>query len=111
MSNLTTKKYRIATGERVATFRITIELTADEIAHALADHNGAFYEGEGYDGPVDVTEKAIRSALTASVWHAIEIAGYRSGDEANGEDIVADYTEAVVEKFFGGRQYSASVPS
>ncbi len=101
----TVRKYRINTGERVATFRVTVELTAEEMAYLLADHSGSFYEGENYDGPHDVTDSATRDALTSAVWHAIETAGYRSGDEPHGEDIVADYTEAVVEKFFGGRQH------
>ena len=40
MSTTTVNKYRIATGERVATFRVTFELTAEEIGTALAASNG-----------------------------------------------------------------------
>src|SRR4029077_2355228 len=106
----TVNKFLVSTGERVATFRITLDLTAEDIALALADSDGNLhglhqYEDSEYDGaPAKITDADVRLALGRLFNSGLETASFRVGDN-NADSVVEDYTAAVIEQLFDGRQY------
>lgn len=105
-TNLTINKHIIGTGERVATLRLTLNLTAEDIAYALADHNGDLYwtNEEDFAGPSGLTVDNLREALYSLFRDGLENTHYRAGDNGT-DDRVEAYTAAVTERFFGGKQF------
>lgn len=100
--SLTTNRFRTATGERLATVRLTLHVSADEIATALMDATGAAYGDP--DTEVPVTEEAIRDALLALFHAGMEIASFRIADN-HVDARLGEVQAEVVEKVFGGNEH------
>lgn len=103
--SLTVNKYRRSSRERVATFRDTSSLTAEELAVALIlDQGRPDHDDDLADFDLVVTERAARKAVHGLIGRALDHGFNDLGDNAPPGWLEAA-TERVVERLFDGDQY------
>ena len=109
---ITSNHFRTSTGEKLATFKLTVRLTSDDIATAILSHTGTAYTHD----PVEVTEDLIREAVMGMFNEGLEKAGYVCGDNSGierngqrpGEALLDDVQQQVIDLAFDGENISPS---
>ena len=107
LMSITTNYKRDDTGERLATFQITVRLSAAQLTCALANDSGACYWIEGETERPEVTEAALRQAVQQIFDDGMEIAHYRVSDNGMPDSVYEGIKAAIVAQVFDGREHIA----
>ena len=105
--SITTNYKRDDTGERLATFKITVRLSATQLATALCSDSGACYWIEGETERPAVTEAALREAVQQMFYDGLETASYRISDNGMPDSVFDGVKGDIVDSVFDGREHIA----